>query len=121
MKARRRWTQNQRIKVYNKTNGRCAYCGCELNFNEMVLDHVVSLHNCGKDEIENLIASCRECNYYKAGCNPDGFRKKLKKAFHKEKVCAFVQKLKDKYGNCWNGVFYFENKSIGVVQDEKKN
>lgn len=78
----------------------------------MQIDHIVSLHNHGNDEIENLIASCRECNYYKGGCNPDGFRKKLKRAFRQEKRSDFVQRLEDKYGN-WNGVFYFEK--IGVL------
>lgn len=108
MKQRRKtWSKEQRRNVYGKTNGRCAYCGCAIGFNEMQLDHVVSLHNHGADEIENLVACCHDCNYYKGGCNPNGFRKKLKKAFRQEKRCDFVQRLEDKYGD-WGGVFYFE-------------
>ena len=73
----------------------------------MQVDHVVSLHNHGTDDIGNLMPSCRDCNYYKKGCNPEGFRKKLKKAFGKERKCDFVQRLEKKYEG-WNGVFYFE-------------
>lgn len=93
--------------VYNKTGGHCAYCGCKIDFSVMQIDHIVSLHNHGKDDIGNFVPSCHDCNYYKGGCNSDGFRKKLKKAFRQEKRCDFVQRLEDKYEG-WNGVFYFE-------------
>ena len=28
--------------VYDKYNGCCAYCGCEMTFKEMQVDHLVS-------------------------------------------------------------------------------
>ena len=105
---RRTWTKSQKREVYNKTEGHCAYCGVGLRFEEMKLDHVVSLHNHGADDISNLMPACQQCNYYKKGCNPDGFRKKLKKAFRKEKKSEYVQCLQAKYGDDWDGVFYFE-------------
>lgn len=45
--------------------------------------------------------------FYKGGCNPEGFRKKLKKAFRQEEKRLFVQRLESRYEG-WNGVFYFE-------------
>lgn len=105
---RKTWTPSQRREVYNKTLGHCAYCGVGLRFDEMRLDHVVSLHNHGADEMDNLMPACQQCNYYKKGSNPEGFRRKLKRAFSKEKKGEYVQRLESKYGKDWNGVFYFE-------------
>ena len=107
MPARRRRTDAERRAVLGKTDGHCAYCGCELPMEEMQIDHCISLHNHGSDEMDNLLPSCRMCNYYKRGSNPDGFRRKLKKAFKQEKKCDFVQRLEGKYGD-WHGMFYYE-------------
>ncbi len=47
----------------------CHWCGRELKFTGsqydpayMEVDHVVSVHLGGSDEIENKVASCRACN-----------------------------------------------------------
>ena len=112
MKARKAITASQRNDVLAKTNGHCAYCGCRLKISEMQVDHRISLHNHGSDEMDNLLPSCHDCNYYKGGCNPEGFRKKLKQAFRQEKRCYFVQMLDDKYEG-WNGLFYYERKCEG--------
>lgn len=31
-----------REKVYQKYNGHCAYCGCELQYKDMQVDHIES-------------------------------------------------------------------------------
>lgn len=35
MNHRRKLTKTERMTVYNKMGGRCAYCGCELQFKDM--------------------------------------------------------------------------------------
>lgn len=104
---RRRLTRSERGEVYSKYGGRCCYCGCEIVMDEMNADHVVSLHNHGADELGNIVPACHDCNYYKSGSNPDGFKKKLKKAFRKEQKCDFVKGLEEKYSG-WEEKFYFE-------------
>lgn len=104
---RRRIGIAERREVFGKTGGRCAYCGCILEFKEMQVDHAVSLHNHGTDDLSNLMPSCRQCNYYKRGSNVEGFRKKLKRAFARERKSEFVRRLEEKYGG-WNGEFWFE-------------
>ena len=57
--------KKKRLAVYEKFNHRCAYCGCELDYKDMQVDHVESLHRyetayaIGEadflDEIENLM------------------------------------------------------------------
>ena len=106
MKRKRR-SLLQRREIFDKTGGRCYYCGCELPFEDMRLDHMVSLHNHGEDEMDNLVPSCQQCNYYKRGSNPEGFRRKLKRAFARENKCDYVKALEKKYEG-WNGKFFFE-------------
>lgn len=71
---RRKLTKDERMMVYNKTNGCCAYCGMELLYKDMQVDHVVSIRNGGRDELENMLPACRSCNHYKAGSGLECFR-----------------------------------------------
>lgn len=65
--------------VFQKTNGKCWYCGCDL-FSEYIfdendkcvmtirrwhVDHVYPYSKGGSDEIENLVPSCISCNLKK--------------------------------------------------------
>lgn len=67
-----------REKVYEKCNGHCAYCGCELEYKDMQVDHVVPLNGWskqGSDTIDNMLPACRSCNHYKSRSTLEGFRK----------------------------------------------
>ena len=39
---RKHLTKSQRQHVYEKYNGHCAYCGCELDIKDMQVDHIKS-------------------------------------------------------------------------------
>lgn len=68
-----------RKAVYDKYNGRCAYCGKEIEMKEMQVDHVKPLAFFrGTDDIDNLLPACRRCNFYKDTRSIEGFRKMLK-------------------------------------------
>lgn len=68
-----------RKAVYEKYNGRCAYCGKEIEMREMQVDHVKPLaFSRGTDDVDNLLPACRRCNYYKDARSIEGFRKMLK-------------------------------------------
>ena len=71
MKANKK-TKSKREIIWNKYDKRCAYCGCELKYKDMQVDHIQSKHHHNyydldknKDRIENLNPSCRACNFYK--------------------------------------------------------
>lgn len=67
-----------REEVYAKCGGRCAYCGKEIAYSEMQVDHVISHYrHMGKDEIGNYLPSCRDCNGLKSDYTLDEFRTKL--------------------------------------------
>lgn len=72
-----------REKVYNKCNGHCAYCGCELEYKNMQVDHVKSLRCGGTNELDNMLPSCRSCNHYKRTLDLEGYRKYLAGISHR--------------------------------------
>ncbi|BCJ93569.1 HNH endonuclease [Anaerocolumna cellulosilytica] len=87
-----------RLKVYDKFNGHCAYCGCEIGYKDMQVDHKESLYwYAGADEIENYMPSCRACNFYKSTMTLERFREQLQKIpVRLEK--DFIYRLAKKYG-----------------------
>ena len=120
---RRRLTKSERKTVYDKCNGHCAYCGCEITMREMQVDHIVPKYRnnemwhqgeIGSDDISNLNPSCRMCNYYKGMYSIDIFRGNLKDTLMRNVQRPFNFRLAERYGMVevkeWDGKFYFERK-----------
>lgn len=59
--------------------GRCAYCGIELSYEDMQVDHVEALRNDGKDDLANMLPACRSCNHYKHTLTVDKFREMVER------------------------------------------
>lgn len=112
MSQRKQIPKATRLKVYKKYSGHCAYCGCELNYKDMQVDHIESVywHN-GADEIQNYNPACRMCNFYKSTMDIEGFRKQLGKLLQRLKK-VFIFRLAIKYGLVKEVekpiIFYFE-------------
>lgn len=68
-----------RQKVYEKYGGHCAYCGKELGYKDMQVDHIQSHYLNGSDELENYNPACRQCNFYKSTMGIEKFREQLTK------------------------------------------
>lgn len=79
MPKRKKLTKEQRMAVYNKFGGRCAYCGCEIDIKDMQVDHIESLERGGADDINNMYPACRSCNHYKHTYTLEDFRKALER------------------------------------------
>lgn len=63
MNQRRKLTKDERMAVYEKTNGHCAYCGCELEYKDMQVDHVIPINGWseqGSDTLDNMLPACRQ-------------------------------------------------------------
>lgn len=87
-----------RIKVHQKYGGHCAYCGCELEYKDMQVDHVVSKYwYDGADDISNYMPACRQCNFYKSSMTLEKFRERLQTLTDRLKR-EFTYKLALKYG-----------------------
>jgi len=114
-----------REQVYKKYDGHCAYCGKELKFKDMQVDHQIALSNIrptgrdifgkliypDKDNILNLMPSCRMCNHYKRAYSLENFRY-LIKTIHERIHAKYIVRVAEDYGiikyHEWDGKFYFE-------------
>ena len=93
-------SKEKRKQVYNKYEGRCAYCGMPIEYKDMQVDHFIpkdkeKLIIVGKypnitniDDIENLMPSCRMCNHYKRAHSLAVFRRYIRE---------IPKKLRDNY------------------------
>lgn len=111
-----------RQQVYEKCNGHCAYCGCELDIKDMQVDHLESVYLAneilGKEannNIENFMPSCRMCNYYKGTGTIEQFRNRLEDMLMRNVRLPFDYRLAVKYGLVVENIkpieFYFEKEN----------
>lgn len=73
MRRKRLRTEDRRV-IYQKCNGHCAYCGCNLKFEDMQIDHMIPLRRDGVDTMENMLPACKSCNHYKSTLTAEEFR-----------------------------------------------
>ena len=107
-----------RQQVYEKYNGHCAYCGCELEYKDMQVDHVDSVYKAESlnkqidNSLDNLNPSCRSCNFYKSIDNIEKFREHIETSLIKKLHKDFNYKMLVKYGLVKEDLhkvrFYFE-------------
>lgn len=111
-----------RIKLYEKYNHKCAYCGCDIEYNDMQVDHVKSVYvntdiNKQKtldeiNDINNLLPCCRQCNFYKSTFDLEAFRKRLTTTMIENLYKNFNYKMALKYNLINEDIkpvkFYFE-------------
>jgi hypothetical protein len=71
---RRKLTPAERREVHNKCRGHCAYCGEELAYKNMHVDHVQPISVCGSDTLDNILPACRSCDHYKSSLTLEDFR-----------------------------------------------
>ena len=97
-------SKKKRLIVYEKCNHRCAYCGCELEYKDMQIDHIIAL-NSGiimedeeSDNIKNLLPACRQCNFYKQTFTVEQFRQRIQETMINNLRKQFIYKLAVKYG-----------------------
>jgi len=119
-----------RLKVYEKYNGHCAYCGKEMEYKDMQVDHIIPIAHAiygPKDkadmvrqmfedgsinEIGNLMPACRSCNFYKGSYGIEGLRNRILEELDHTCRSTFQTRLAMQYGiikyEPWDGKFYFE-------------
>ena len=128
MSAHKKIPKKIRLLVYEKCNHRCAYCGCELEYKDMQVDHVKSVfantdisHTMTEEEMyseKNLLPACRQCNFYKSSGNLESFREALTNTLMKNLQKTFQYRLAIKYGLIQEHIepvqFYFEKIGINI-------
>lgn len=90
--------------VYSRFNGRCAYCGCELEFKEMQVDHFIAhMGEGGEDTLDNYYPACQVCNRVKTNYSIEQFKKAIRHCgeIHRKRkkpIMADSDKIAIKYG-----------------------
>ena len=77
-------TESHRKLTFQKFNAKCAYCGCDINYQDFHVDHIVPKNRGynneqlsllglekGKNIIENYNPSCKQCNSSKSNLSID--------------------------------------------------
>lgn len=86
--------KEDRIKVWEKYDHHCAYCGREIKLEDMQIDHFIPKNrgnysrwsdkegkyivSHGEDSMENYMPSCRACNFRKRDMSIGQFREAIK-------------------------------------------
>ena len=107
-----------RERVYQKYKGHCAYCGKEIEYKDMQVDHLkphLGYIKIRDDSFDNLMPSCRRCNHYKRSYMLDDFRI-LMQTLHGRIEQNYICKVALDYGiieiHPFDGQFYFERIEI---------
>lgn len=100
-----------RQDIYAKYNGHCAYCGKEIEYKDMQVDHIIPKRLGGTNDLNNLNPACRRCNHYKRAYRLERYRDLIKKLYTKVRE-LYLCKTAEDYGIIefkeWDGKFYFE-------------
>ena len=121
MSKRQAISKKTREIVYNKYDGHCAYCGCKLGIKDMQVDHFAPVYLFGDNiNINNLMPSCRSCNFYKNTLTINKFRKQLGEIKSRLERDSFIYRMAKKYGLIEEKdkyiQFYYEK--VGEVLDD---
>lgn len=71
------YQQKLRSFIFNRSNGKCVYCGAKAT----EIDHVIARSNGGTNSTYNLVASCRSCNKEKSNLSLKEFGKIMNKNY----------------------------------------
>ena len=95
---RKRLTAKQRKQVFDTYKGHCAYCGTEIAFRGMQIDHKKPLSIGGEDVLENMLPACRSCNHYKHMLDIERFREYLSGIPKRVKRDSIAFQVGERYG-----------------------
>lgn len=116
--SRKSLTTEERMQVFNKFSGHCAYCGKEIAYKDMQVDHLEPLKGRNHktveelETMENYMPACRMCNHYKRANTLEGWRKMIETIPEKLEKGSYIYRVGKQYGlvkeNKQAVKFYFE-------------
>ncbi len=111
-------TKKQRELLFNKYDGKCAYCGCDLP-KRWHVDHIEAvkrefefvkkdgyhipkctgvLENPHLDRFDNLNPACPPCNHYKSSMPLESFRRELSHQVERARESSKNFRFAEKFG-----------------------
>jgi 5-methylcytosine-specific restriction endonuclease McrA len=74
-KNRRKPAPTLRAEVIERDEGRCRFCGSQCSddwpMDRLTIDHLLPTSRGGKNELENLVVACWQCNHRKGDRTPE--------------------------------------------------
>lgn len=96
------------VDVWNKTKGRCWYCGIEFDDSRdchFTIDHVVPIFEMTDNSIDNLVPCCKACNSSKRIKSLEEFR-----WWHKKRMGMIFE---------YNQIMWLAEKGITVPEPDE--
>ena len=86
--GRIRYSEEERRRLYNDADGKCALCGKKVSYKAIHLDHIVPLGADGTDTLDNLQVCCPSCDTIKREWPEDKLQQKAKDLYlhHMDKL-----------------------------------
>lgn len=116
-------SKKQRQLVWNKSGGKCWYCGCKLPERGWHADHVepiireskivpdksdsiyshkiIATGKCGRaqhDTVDNMVPSCAPCNLFKATYDIEFFRKEIEAQIERVRKASSGFRIAERFG-----------------------
>lgn len=66
-----------RLSIFNRDGYKCCYCNNFFDIDFLEPDHIVPLNLGGRNDIKNVVTSCKTCNRKKSDLNLDDFIQKF--------------------------------------------
>jgi len=121
----KRLSKDTRLLVWEKYDKKCAYCGVDLEYKKMQVDHIepkfrgftddaIKSYNRtrGEDNLTNLNPSCARCNRWKSTYTLEQFRTEISKQCERLKRDSNQYRMALDYGlikeTSKDVVFWFE-------------
>jgi hypothetical protein len=109
-----------RFEIFKKYNFTCQYCGRSTPEIILEVDHIIPKSKGGTDDIDNLIASCFECNSGKGGNLLDTILKE--KDIHSETLLLAEKEMQlAEYNHIREKIRQREDKEILALNDHFSN
>lgn len=134
MKVPKDTAKQLRLRVYNKYDGHCAYCGNKVEYKAFQVDHLIPdkhkiRHAVIKDgeviypteSFENLMPSCKICNHYKRAMSLENYRDRIQTLI-KRIESHYINRVAKAYGiitpiQAFTGKFFFETVTPGKCDE----
>jgi 5-methylcytosine-specific restriction endonuclease McrA len=99
-------SKKDRKKVYEKSNGFCWYCGCDISEMRWQADHVKPIYrnwdikpkHAGEDTLENLVPTCAKCNNHKHSFSVEDFRREISLQVERARKSSTNFRTAERYG-----------------------
>lgn len=120
----------KRQAIFDKSGGKCWYCGCDLTGTRWQADHYYPVIRVdGKmlypelDTIDNLVPSCAPCNNFKHSFSPEGYRSIVRDQFENTLKYSTGLRQLNRFGlvdiSSKPVVFWFEKQNIKMPDELK--